>query len=67
MNVRPVVDLFFPVSLALGVPVEATCRPRVVIKMVYAGVKSSSFSEGLSRSFALPKGGTTLKLIGMTR
>ena len=33
-------------SLALGIAVEATCSPRVVTKMVYAGVQSRSFSEG---------------------
>jgi hypothetical protein len=30
----------------LGVAVEATSSPRVLIKMVYAGVESRSFSEG---------------------
>lgn len=33
-------------SLALGIAVEATCSPRVLIKMVYAGVQSRSFAEG---------------------
>lgn len=33
-------------SFALGIPVEATCSPRVVIKLVYAGVESRSFAEG---------------------
>ncbi len=33
-------------SLALGIAVEATCSPRIAIKMVYAGVQSRSFAEG---------------------
>ena len=33
-------------SFALGIPVEATCSPRVIIKVVYAGAESRRFPEG---------------------